>query len=158
MEIDTFSFNHTKLIKDMFGMQYCWGTGCPGGHSSWDIWNQSSTSGGPQGWRDTGATKAPTIGAWNHIQVQDHVVAGDTSCDGYPALHYDYMKLNGTTLFSNISYCAGPLDSSWNSAIGQQYQIDIYGLSTTATINVDEAKVEASQNPSGVTSATYTIQ
>ena len=68
------------------------------------------------------------------------------------------MKLNGTTLFSNISYCAGPLDSSWNSAIGQQYQIDIYGLSTTATINVDEAKVEASQNPSGVTSATYTIQ
>jgi hypothetical protein len=155
LEMDTFNFNHTALAKETFGLQYCWGHGCPGSHSSWDSWNESTTSGGAHGWLDTGATTPPTIGAWNHIQVQDHVVAGDTSCGGYPALHYDYMKLNGKTLFKNLSYCAGPVNPSWTSNVGQQYQINIYALSTTATINVDEAETIATGVPSGITSALY---
>ena len=138
LEYDQFQFNVALNTEFMWGMQYCFnGAGCPGGHSSWDIFDQLHLA-----WIDTGITTAPNLGAWNHFQAHNHRVVGDTnSCSGQPCMHYDNFSLNGTLYTLNLTEPAGTLPSGWTSGDGFQIQMDVTTVSgsTTYTEYLDQA-------------------
>jgi hypothetical protein len=113
LELDTVFLFSTGLNREfMWGMQYCLlGAGCPGGHNSWDIWNQGTGT-----WIDTGITTAPNFGAWNHVQTTNHRV-GNTQW-------YDTLTLNGTLHAINMSEASSVLPGGWTSGTGFQFQLD----------------------------------
>jgi hypothetical protein len=138
LEFDQMQMNLPLNTEFMWGMQYCFmGAGCPGGHSSWDIWDQNAIA-----WIDSGITQAPNLGAWNHLQVHNHRVVGDTSsCSGHPCMHYDTFTLNGTLHVLNATQPAGTLPAGWTSGSGFQVQMDIATVSGSTVFNeyIDQA-------------------
>ena len=120
LEFDAFIFDATRELNLMWGMQYCMnGRGCAGGRNEWEVWNQLSGQ-----WVSTSNRTAPNFGSWNHMQVSDSRVIGDTSCSGTECLHYNSMTLNGNVDAWDLSEPAGSLREGWHSRTGFQFQID----------------------------------
>jgi Chitobiase/beta-hexosaminidase C-terminal domain/Fn3 associated len=138
LEMDMFNFDVTDNTEFMFGFQWNQTSGV------WQVFNQNLGT-----WVSTSVTTGPTYGAWNHIQIFNHRVPGDTSaCSGKPCMHYDYFILNGTTYTLNMSEPAGTLPGGWTSAIGFQFQMDSTTVSgaTTFTEYLDEASLNVAPN------------
>jgi hypothetical protein len=135
LEYDAFLFDATNQLNIMWGMQWNQRRG------KWQVWNQ-----GGDRWVDTSVTTGPTFGDWNHIQIADHRVIGDTSCDGSECLYYDSLTLNGTTYTLNMTEPAGPIHPGWHSVSGFQFQLDATPVkSGTATLSeyIDQANMWA---------------
>jgi hypothetical protein len=141
LELDTaFLFSVGLNREYMFGWQYCYnGAGCPGGHNSWDAWDQATIQ-----WIDSGVTQAPLIG-WNHITTTDHRVGNSQV--------YDTFVLNGTVHNLGITTNSGVLPMGWTSGNGFQFQMDANTPSGSQTyfINLDQASFTASTAPIAVT-------
>ena len=135
LEYDAYLFDATNGLNIMWGMQWNQRKG------KWQVWNQ-----GGDRWVDTSVTTGPTFGNWNHIQVADHRVIGDTSCDGTECLYYDSFTLNGTTYTLNMTEPAGPIHPGWHSVSGFQFQLDatpVKNGSATLTEYIDQANMSA---------------
>ncbi len=135
LEYDSFLFDATNNLNIM------WGTQWNQRRRRWQIWNQ----GGDQ-WVDTSVTTGPTFGSWNHIQLAEHRVIGDTSCAGTECLYYDSLTLNGTTYTLDLTEPAGPIHPGWHSVSGFQFQLDatpVSGSPVTLSEYIDEANMSA---------------
>lgn len=141
LELDTaFLFSVALNREYMWGMQYCYqGAACPGGHNSWDVWDQNAIQ-----WIDSGVTQAPIIG-WNHIQTTNHR-SGNNQV-------YDTFTLNGTLHTLNNSQPSGVLPGGWTSGTGFQFQLDAATHTGTQTfsINLDQAFFTATTVPTAGT-------
>jgi|GEM_PF-2910254 len=135
LEYDTFLFDGTRKLDLMWGLQ--WNQR----KELWQVWSQ-----GGDRWVDTSLTTGPWFGAWNHIQVADHRVIGDSDCDGTECMHYDSLALNGTTYTLNLTEPAGPIHPGWRSLSGFQFQLDANPVSHgTAAVSeyIDKANMWA---------------
>jgi hypothetical protein len=141
LETDTAFLFSTGLNREyMFGWQYCFnGAGCPGGHNSWDAWDQATID-----WIDSGVTQAPIIG-WNHIRTTEHR-AGNLQV-------YDTFELNGTMHNLGITTNSGVLPMGWSSGTGFQFQLDANtpSGSQTYTMYLDQASYAATTGGAAAT-------
>ncbi len=142
LELDTAFLFSTGLNREyMWGFQYCLnGAGCPGGHNSWDVWDQTAID-----WIDSGVTQAPLFGQWNHITTTNHR-AGNNQV-------YDTFTLNGTLHNLNLTTNSGVLPMGWSSGTGFQFQLDANtpSGSQTYTMYLDQASYTASTTPTAST-------
>lgn len=145
----------------MYGMQYCYGAGCPSGVSGYDLGGNSNVP-----WTYSGvSTPAPNatgfldVGVVNHRLVAEETSRPCSSSGTWPYLYYDKLILNGATNNLNKKFCANALPVGWGSVNGFQFQIDIGSHSSAQNVkaNVDTADFLATFPPSNVTSSTFTI-
>lgn len=134
LEYDLFDLSSSTGIKFMWGMQ--WNQS----KRIWQIWNQQTHA-----WVDTMVNQTPTFGAWNHIQVADHRVQGDTnSCSGEPCMYYDTLTINGVEHSLNMVEPAGALPKGWTSKVGIQFQLDSDAIKVSTLVEyLDEASFTA---------------
>ncbi len=135
LELDTaFLFSQGLNREYMWGFQYCLdGAGCPGGHNSWDIWDQNLIE-----WIDSGVTQAPLFGQWNHVTTTNHR-SGNNQV-------YDTFTLNGTLHNLNLTTSSGVLPMGWDSGTGFQFQLSSNTPSGSQTYQMylDQATFTAS--------------
>lgn len=136
LEYDLFDLASSTGIKFMWGMQ--WNQS----KRRWQIWNQRDHA-----WVDTEVTHGLKFGAWNHIQVADHRVQGDTnSCSGGPCMYFDTLTIDGVEYPLHMVEPSGPLPKGWMSKVGIQFQIDSDSAhASTLTEYVDEASFTAAR-------------
>jgi hypothetical protein len=127
-EMDSFNFDHTHNVMNMWGLQ------CNFSAGYWQIANDTSS------WTNTSVACSLPSG-WHHIQVHNHRVIGDTGCGGTGCNYYDYLIVDGVGHALNVTEPAEALPTGWTSAIGFQFQIDVgtVSSSTTTTMNLDNA-------------------
>lgn len=120
LEFDQFQYLHAGSGGVTNDTRLYFGTQCVTG-SDWEIWD---SNGG--GWIKTGVACSYTISstAFNHLVIKVHRVTGDTSCSGYPCMHYDSIVVNGTTKVSGKKTSAGPLPTGWGEQTGFMLQMD----------------------------------
>lgn len=125
--------------------RYYPGTECVTTGNHWDIWDSLAAH-----WVNTGVPCSVSAAAWHHLVISTHRVANDTSCSGYPVMHYDSIVLDGATVISNRTTCAGPLPLTWTEQSGYMIQMDTNsscGAACTITENVDEQNFSLSTGP-----------
>lgn len=127
-EMDSFNFDKTHNIMNMWGLQCNYTAGY------WQIANDTSS------WTNTPVACTLSTG-WHHIQVHNHRIIGDTGCGGLGCNYYDYLIVDGVAHTLNMTEPAETLPSGWTSTTGFQFQIDIGTVSgsTTETMNLDNA-------------------
>jgi Divergent InlB B-repeat domain len=124
LEFDQFQYVLAGSSGLTVNSRYYWGTQCVIG-GDWDVWNSYTGH-----WIDTGAAcTGITAGAWNHLVIDVHRVAGDTSgTGGYGKMYFDSITLNSTNVISGCgSTCttsAGALPSTWSAQTGLMLQLD----------------------------------
>lgn len=114
LEYDIFQF--LSPYRFMFGSQCVL-------NAKWQVWDELH-----QNWIDTSRACAITENTWHHIQWWVHRVDGDTSCDGYPCMHYDMLGVDGTYSQFETAEPAGPIPVGWGDNSGINFQIDITGV------------------------------
>jgi hypothetical protein len=108
--------------------EFMFGSECVRG-SFWQIWDHLHFK-----WINT--TVPCNLGAGTyHIQWFVHRVAGDTSCDGYPCMHYDVLGINGVYTAFNLTEPAGPIPAGWSANSVIQFQIDLADVKEPTVIN-----------------------
>lgn len=160
-EDDDFSFNHTTGFRYMYGTQYCFGTGCPGGSSGWDFGGNSNVP-----WSPSGVSAGGTFNTWHHFQKLTHRVPAEetskpcTSAGNWPYLYFDKLIIDGVP-FTNggpgWKYCAN--SSTFGSLSGLQAQIDIgpHASATAYTNYWDKANFLSTFAPSSPTTGAFVI-
>ena len=112
----------TPTLDAMFGTQ------CNRTSGYWQYANQTSM------WYD-GPIPCPgtlTTGVWHHLIFSDYWDPTDTSCGGFPTLHYGSITIDGvTSSWGGTTICATAIPSGWTHVYGCQFQMD---SSTAATL------------------------
>jgi hypothetical protein len=100
---------------------------------------------GVNDWVNTSVACNLTDSTWHTYVSSCHRIIGDTSCGGYPTLHFDALVIDGTNYPINQTLCAEPLPSNYSAALIPQFQIDIGAESaaTTVSMNIDEVSFTA---------------
>ena len=112
-------FQYLSPYRYMFGSQCVIG-------ANWQIWDALDAQ-----WINTAL--ACTFMANNvkhHIQWWVHRIDGDTSCRGYPCMHYDVLGVDGMYTQLNVTEPAQLLYTGWGNDSGLNMQIDISGTPT----------------------------
>jgi hypothetical protein len=124
-EYDQFLFGKSLPGNGANGWNFMFGTQCNKGSGKWEVFNQSAGS-----WVSRPLVPCSmTCGAWHEIAEAAHRIAGDyTGCAGgtRPCMYYDSLTIDGV-LQPNyaITEPAGPLNSTWTSNLGMQFQVDV---------------------------------
>jgi hypothetical protein len=101
----------------------------------WQIWDQLHGT-----WINTTRSCSMTSG-WHHIQWWVHRVDGDTSCNGFPCMHYDTLGVDGVYTQFNEIEPAGLMPSGWTNNSGINFQLDISSSGTPATEYIDQVNL-----------------
>lgn len=139
LEFDPFQYIHTGAQVSL-NTRFYPGTECVTSGNHWDIWDSLAAH-----WVNTGVPCTVTAGVWHHLNITVHRVAGDTSCSGYPCMHYDWIILDGTYVVVGQTTSAGPLPAPggvlWGEQSGFMIQVDTNGAcgpSCTISESIDE--------------------
>jgi hypothetical protein len=98
--------------------EYMWGSQCVVG-GVWDVWDMLHLQ-----WVPTNRACSLPAG-WHHIQWNVHRIPNDTSCEGYPCLHYDMLGVDYLYTQFDMTEPAGPIPPGWQNGSGVQVQLDI---------------------------------
>jgi hypothetical protein len=125
------SENYDALEYDIFQYlspyEFMWGSQCVMG-AKWQIWDGLHSQ-----WIDTALACSLPAGKWHHVQWWVHRVDGDTSCEGYPCMHFDMLGVDEVYTLIAITEPAGPIPAGWSNNSGLNFQIDISGAKSKAT-------------------------
>jgi hypothetical protein len=125
------SENYDALEYDIFQYlspyEFMWGSQCVMG-AKWQIWDGLHSR-----WIDTALACSLPAGKWHHVQWWVHRVDGDTSCEGYPCMHFDMLGIDEVYTLIAITEPAGPMPAGWTNNSGLNFQIDISGAQSKAT-------------------------
>ncbi len=152
LEYDAFQYLHAGSGGQPTATELYFGTECVTGGSpaDWDIWDQNLGH-----WVHTNQACSFNVGSWNHLVISVHRVPGDTSCSGgFPRMYYDSITVNGTTVVSGLSTCAGSLPPTYAEMTGITAQIDGNSNSCGGTCTNTEYIDEMNFTFTGQSSAT----
>lgn len=129
-DIQALEFDQFQYLKAPDGgvsadTKLFFGTECITG-DFWNVWDQQRKA-----WISTGMACSYVVSstAFNHLTINVHHVAGDTSCGGSsgsfsgPCMYYSIM-LNGMIVVSNFKTNSGPLESTFQEQTGFMIQLD----------------------------------
>lgn len=158
-EDDSFNFDPADGIRLMAGLQYCFGSGCPGGAAGWDYGGNSNVP-----WTNMGVTAGATFNTWHSFKKLFHAVRSEfiskpcSASGNWPYIYFDALVIDSTE-FGPWKYCANALPAGWSNLAGPQEQDDIasHGVATKSTTYWDNLTFIATYDPSSPTSATYTF-
>lgn len=130
--IFAFEFDQFKFVS---GQEYMFGHQCDFTNGFFDVWDQLDGV-----WVPT--TLACSIGTSQHIiSTSDHI-CGTNMC-------YDSITIDGVTTSWNLVEPSGP-NATFADAIGSQFQLDINGSGTSATVTLNNVTFTASDLWSGL--------
>jgi hypothetical protein len=121
LEYDIFQF--LSPYEFMFGSECVIG-------GQWQIWDELHGQ-----WLNTNRGCQMNLSGWYHIQWWVHRVDGDTSCDGYPCMYYDMLGINNVYTQFETKEPAGPIPAYWSNDSGLNFQLDISGAKSSATLS-----------------------
>jgi hypothetical protein len=125
------STNYNALEYDIFQYlspyEFTWGSQCVIG-AKWQIWDALHSQ-----WKDTALVCSLPAGKWHHVQWWVHRVDGDTSCEGYPCMHFDMLGIDGVYTQFGTTEPSGPIPAGWSNDSGLNFQLDISGAKIKAT-------------------------
>jgi hypothetical protein len=84
-------------------------------------------------WKETALACSLPAGKWHHVQWWVHRVDGDTSCEGYPCMHFDMLGIDGVYTQFGTTEPSGPIPAGWSNDSGLNFQLDISGAKSKAT-------------------------
>lgn len=125
------SENYDALEYDIFQYlapyEFMFGSQCVMG-ANWQVWDGLHNQ-----WVDTPLACSLPAGKWHHLQWWVHRVDGDTSCEGYPCMHFDVLGIDEVYTEIAMIEPAGPMPAGWSNNSGLNFQIDTSGAKSKAT-------------------------
>jgi hypothetical protein len=129
VEAGTYQALEYDIFQFLSPYRFMWGSQCVL-NGSWQIWDELHHQ-----WLNTTRACEMNEPKWYHLQWWVHRVDGDLSCDGYPCMYFDMLGVNGVYTQFDVKEPSGPIPSGWSNNSGLNFQLDISGEKSSATIS-----------------------